>query len=87
MMERKDDILLSLEGLKRAEPDPKLYASIQAKIANAGKMQVVRRPWLAVAAACLALLICANIWAFGKSSLESRVPTAYQIDQANFNLY
>ena len=40
-----------------------------------------RPDWLAVAAACLVLLICANIWAFSKSSLEPMVPTAYQIDQ------
>ena len=83
----KDDILRSMEGAKRAEPDPQLYTRIRERIMV--PMQVVRRPYLAAAAACLALLLTANIWALSTAT-QKPAPTSsstYQIEQAHFDLY
>jgi hypothetical protein len=82
----KDEVLRSMEGAKRAEPNPLLYHQIRAQL---GKMEVVRRPYLALAAASLALLLSANIYALAQQSTEQQAPaaTVYQIDQANFDLY
>ncbi len=75
-----------MKGAQRAEPDPMLYERIRAKIA--GQMEVVRRPYLAAAAACLALLITANVLVLSKKRVETTgVTTAYQVDQTNFNIY
>lgn len=89
----KDRILGSLEGVKRAEPRPELYQSIRAKLTDvkmAGQMTVVRRPVLALAAACLALLLTANVWALKQQySKDAPAPnvSVYQLDNANFDLY
>ncbi len=88
----KDKVLRSLEGAQRAEPNPQLYQGIQArlgKLANSGKMEIVRRPYLALAAACLALLITANIYAMAQQNRPAQISeaTVYQLDQTNFDLY
>ena len=84
----KDKILRSLEGAKRAEPDPQLYGRIQTQL-RAGQMQIVRSPYLALAAACLAVLLTANIYALAQQNTGQ--PTAersvYQVDQTSFDLY
>jgi hypothetical protein len=80
-----DEILNSMKGAQRAEPDPMLYERIRAKIAV--PMQVVRRPYLAAAAACLALLITVNVWVLSRQQARPSATTAYQIDQTNFNFY
>lgn len=87
MQDWKDDILNSLEGARRAEPNPDLYGKIQATIAGMSAMKVVKRPTLAVAAACLTLLITANIWAISQSRVENRTPSVYQIESADFDIY
>lgn len=89
----KDRILGSLEGAKRAEPDPHLYDGIRARLnatSPVAQMHVVRRPYLALAAACLVLLLTANIWALTQRYPEtSAAPNTsiYQLDAANFDLY
>ncbi len=86
----KDNILRSFEAAKRAEAAPFLFDKIRAKIAAAvpdGPMQVVYRPYLALAAACLALLVTANVWALSFRATEPNVPSTYQADIANFDLY
>jgi hypothetical protein len=85
-MDWKDQVIRSLEGAKRAAPNPLLYDDIRIKIAGA-KLQVVRRPYLALAAACLAFLITANIWALSQRSTGATSPSVYQVEVANFNLY
>jgi hypothetical protein len=86
----KEDILKSLEGIRRAEPDGQLYAGIRSKIegsAMAGRMQVVRRPYLSLAAACLAALIVANVWVIGQRQADQSPTSVYQVDSAHFDLY
>lgn len=86
----KDDILHSLEGLKRAEPRPGLYAGIRAKLnapAAAEPFKVVHRAYLALAAACLALLITANVWALRQEHTGTPGPSVYQLDNTRFDVY
>ncbi|MBK8192629.1 MAG: hypothetical protein IPK76_05315 [Lewinellaceae bacterium] len=89
----KDRIMGSLEGAKRAEPGTHLYDGIRARLkaANpAAQMHVVRRPYLALAAAFLALLLTANIRALAQRYPEVSVPpdtSIYQLNAANFDLY
>ncbi len=83
----KDEVLRSLEGARRAEPGPLLYDKIRAKTVLAAPMHVVRPGYLALAAACLALLVTANAWAFSQSRQEASTPSAYQLDNTNFDLY
>ncbi len=87
MEQWKDDVLKSMQGAQRAQPDPQLYAAIQAKIVGIGAMQVVKRPYLALAAASLALLITANISLLASRSAETSTPSVYQIENANFSIY
>ncbi len=82
----KDEVLNSLEGIQRAQPDPNLYAQIRAKVV-AGSMQVVRRPYLALAAACLTLLVIANVQAMRQSPVHTTQSSIYVVDNANFSLY
>ena len=89
----KDRILGSLEGANRAVPRPEVYHNIRAQLTGvqmAGQMTVVRRPVLALAAACLALLLTANVWALKQQySKDAAAPNSsvYQLDNANFDLY
>ncbi len=86
----KDDILNSLEGIRRAEPGAGLYAEIRSKIAEAaaaGSMRVVRRPYVSLAAACLAALITANVWVIGQRQPDQSSVSTYQVDSAHFDLY
>ena len=88
--ESKDEIMNSLDGLKRAEPGPEVYAGIRAKIDKAfvdSGLQVVRGPYLALAAAALVLLITANIWALSRQQTETTASSVYQVDNAHFDLY
>lgn len=90
--EWKNTILNSLQGAQRAKPDPQVYQRIQARLGErtgAGKMELVRRPYLALAAAGLALLITANVYALAQQRTASTSPSAssYQLDRANFDLY
>ncbi len=87
MENRKDDILKSIEGAKRAQPDPQLYAAIQAKIAGIEHLQVVKRPYVALAAACLGLLIFANVSMLSNKDSAQKTPSVYQIEYANYSLY
>lgn len=82
----KEEVLRSLEGAKRAEPAPGLYAGIRSRLAP---MQVVRRPYVALAAACLAVLITANVWALHQRQVETPASSVsvYQVDNARFDLY
>lgn len=89
----KDRIMGSLEGLKRAEPHPGMYSSIRTRLTDvkpAGQMHLVRRPYLALAAASLALLLIANVWVlkrqYSMSPSASNV-SVYRLDNANFDLY
>lgn len=84
----KDEIMRSLDGARRAEPGPELYNRIRAQLTT-GSLQVVRRPYAALAAACLALLISANVYALVRRSAHATSPatSVYQLDQANFDLY
>jgi len=86
----KDDIFRSLEDIQRAEPSPELLDKIKAKtnkvVVNTA-IQVVRRPYIALAAACLLLLLMANIRALSLGRNMPSTSSAYQIDNANFDLY
>ncbi len=86
----KEDILRSISGAKRAEPRPDLYAGIRAKLnapAAAESFKVVHRAYLAVAAACLALLITANVWALRQEHTGASGSSVYQLDNTRFDLY
>jgi hypothetical protein len=81
----KQEVLRSLEGAKRAEPNPLLYAGIRERIAHTA--HVVRPAYLTLAAACLALLLVANILALRHSNAEKQGPSVYRVENANFDLY
>ena len=82
----KEAVLNSIEGLRRAEPDPRLYEGIRAKLAK--PVQLVPRPWVSFVAASIALLILANGYALTQQKNEANTATSvYQVDQTNFNLY
>ena len=85
----KDDVLNCVTGISKAEPNSLLYHTIREKIIYNARMKpsVVKKPYLALAAACLALVLTANIWIFNQSHVTSSLPTDYPIDLANFNLY
>lgn len=88
----KNEILGSLEGLQRAEPDPALYAIIQARLKEGVKprLQVIRRSYVAVAAACLLLLLAANVYALQQQHTKPlrTAPAAYDaLENARFDLY
>lgn len=93
MMEKekwKDEVFRSLEGIQRAEPGPELLDKIKAKtnkVAANTAIQVVRRPYIALAAACLLLLLMANIRALNLSRNMPSTSFANQVDNANFDLY
>lgn len=82
----KVGILNSLEGIKKAEPDALLYDKIKSKI-WAGPIQVVRRPYVFLAAACLAVLVVSNVWMLSQGGMEKPAISVYQVDNANFDLY
>ncbi len=86
----KDDILNSLEGIQRAEPDADLYAKIRSKTVEAmvvGRMHVVRRPYVSLAAACLAALIVTNVWVISQRQVEGSSVSTYSVNSAHFDLY
>ncbi len=89
----KDEVLNSLEGINRAEPDPELYAGIQAKLGQmqeSKRVQLVPRPYFSIIAASFALLIFANVYALTrqKSNVQTTdTSSVYQLDNGNFNLY
>lgn len=86
----KDEILRSLEGIQRAEPSPEILDKIRAKTNNVATntaIQIVRRPYIALAAACLLLLLMANIRALNQGRNIPSTSSAYQVDNANFDLY
>lgn len=83
----KDDVLHSLDGIESAAPPAELYGKIRYKVLNMRQLQVVRRSYIAVAAAGLALLLTANIWVLSSTRTVGNTPSVYQIEQANFNLY
>lgn len=82
-----DDILRSLEGAKRAEPGPQVYDKILFRIASTERFSVIARPYLAMAAACLLLLVSANIYALNQQHTFPSSPSIYQVEGANFDLY
>lgn len=88
----KNEVLGSLEGLQRAEPDPALYAKIQTRL-DAGtkpRLQVIHRSYVAVAAACLLLLLVANVYALQQQHAKPvrTAPAAYDaLENARFDLY
>lgn len=82
----KDEVLNSIEGIRRAEPDPRLYEGIRANLAKSA--QLVPRPWISFVAASFALLIFANVYALTQQKNEPNTATSvYQLDHTNFNLY
>jgi len=85
----KDGILNSLDGMKRASPDPLLFQRIVAKLPARANLRVVRRPYAALIAACFTLLLTANVWALTREKKMSAMPpaTGYQMVQANFDVY
>lgn len=83
----KNDVMGSLEGIQRAEPGARVFAAIRAKTA-AARMQVVRRPYVALVAACLTLLAVANVLAMREQQRSTISPSlVYQIDNTQFDLY
>jgi len=82
----KDQIMNSLDGAQRAEPQADLFEKIRHKIHTA-PMQVVKKPYVAVAAACLAFIVALNFWALMRSSMPGETSSVYQFDQTNFELY
>jgi hypothetical protein len=79
----KEEILNSFNGIQRAQPGAHLYE----KIRTSGTLKVVKRPYIAAAAACLVLLISANIWMLRQKPAEPPMVSTYQVDNANFDLY
>lgn len=82
-----DEIFNSLEGARRAEPASHVYEGVLARINPVYKHVLIRSHYVALAAACLTLLISANIMAFKQRSSNTTAPTAYQTELANFDLY
>ena len=84
----KDEVLRSLEGARRAEPDHRLYARIRARVEGRHNTGLVRRPYLALAAAALALLLTANVLALARQRpAATPAYSGYALEVANFNLY
>lgn len=82
----KDRIINSLDGLQRAEPQPGLYAKINAQFRQT-PLKMVKKPYVAVAAALLVLVAALNVWAVGHAVSDARAASVYQIDPGNFQLY
>jgi hypothetical protein len=82
----KEEVLNSLEGIQRATPDTNLYNRIRAKVI-AGQKRVVRRSYVAMAAACLVVLVASNVWVLAQRKVEMQASSPYQVDNANFDLY
>lgn len=84
-----DDILKSLEGASRAEPSAQAYQMILQRIAASEQIRLVRRPYVALAAACLALLLSVNVLALKQQTSPGghASPGTYQLDAANFDFY
>ncbi|MCB0524950.1 MAG: hypothetical protein KDC86_10515, partial [Saprospiraceae bacterium] len=73
---------------ERAQPDPDVYKRILARIEIREKLEVVKRPYVALAAACLAFLIMANVYAISNNRGVSRGGSStYDMEIANYNLY
>lgn len=83
----KLDIFNSMKGAQRAQPDPRLYRSIQERIASSGKMTVLPRSYMALAAACFAILLSANIWALRQNNTTASGAAQYQLELADFDVY
>ena len=85
----KDRIMNSLEGAKPAEPATDLFAGIQARIQKPVMMHVVKRPYLALAAASLAIFVSANVYMLSAESSPNATvgSSAYQVQLADFNVY
>ncbi len=83
----EESILNSLEGIKRAQAPAGMYARIHAAI-QAPAMRTYSRVSLLTAAAGLALLVSANIWALQTAASENTdASSLFQVENADFNLY
>ncbi len=82
----EEEILNSLHGLQRAKPDPKLYAQIRDRIFDGRR--VLPRTYVLMTAACLALLLFANLQVLQRPQKQSSSQvSSYSLDNTNFNLY
>ena len=75
----KDDILNSLQGMQRAEPNPFLFTRIEAGLeAHTGltKWQV------RMAGALMVLLLAINLWAIAGSQKQDSIDTSLTTLQA-----
>jgi hypothetical protein len=82
----KEEILNSLEGIQQAAPNKNLYNKIRTKVI-AGQKRVVRRPYVALAAACLVVLVASNVWILAQRKVDIPASSIYRVDNANFDLY
>lgn len=82
----KDQIMNSLDGAQHAEPQADMFEKIKQKM-HTTPMQVVKKPFVAVAAACLAFIVALNIWALMRAPMPGDTSTVYQFDHTNFELY
>ncbi len=90
--QRTEEVLKSLEGMKRAKPRPELYANIEAEFNLYNEVSDFQLRWVAAIAI---LLLVSNIYIVQNFILKSDTSTANTItevsDQYNlnndFNLY
>ena len=80
---KEDNIIKSIKGIKRAEPNPFLFTRIEAKLNN--EAQKTSSPdWFSRVAFCLgAVLIIMNVMIITSPSEE---PIAAQVDQVDIEL-
>ncbi len=83
----KNEILNSLHGLKRAEPNPFLFTRIEAALAKQVEW-VTPRQWKMAAVFGLVLLALNGWFAFkGTSTTGQNPPSAYQLNTHRYELY
>lgn len=83
----KDQIMNSLDGAQRADPQADMFEKIKQKMRTA-PLQMVKTSFVAVAAACLAFIVALNIWTLMRSPVPGEASSsAYQFDRTNFELY
>ncbi|HZY82981.1 MAG TPA: hypothetical protein VFE50_25855 [Cyclobacteriaceae bacterium] len=80
----KDDVLNSLQGIKRAEPNPFLFTRIEAVVSRV--REVTPNQWRVVIAVGLILLFI-NGWTLLSDRQQAEPSSPYQLNNHNYQLY
>ena len=84
-----DNVLASLNGIKRAEPNPFLFARIKQQIRDGETAKFISTSKISFALMGFALLLMLNIWATLSSSEQQNVEksTMNSLDIFPYTLY